>query len=68
MVDTYTTHIFISDKVADMLKIKYDYGTCRFKVVNHDPVWIKGTTKVKIYVGEWSGQVDLVVVKLEALS
>lgn len=54
MVGTGAPRTFISDKVAGRLKIKYDHGTRQFKVMNHEPVRIKGTTKVMIYIEEWS--------------
>ncbi|KAA0057276.1 uncharacterized protein E5676_scaffold279G00060 [Cucumis melo var. makuwa] len=66
MVDSGTTHNFITEAEAKRLRLRWEKDSGRMKVVNSIVLPIVGLVKqTMIKLGGWKGPVDFVVVKMD---
>ena len=66
MVDTGTTHNFITDREAKRLGLIFEKSPSRMKAVNSEAKGISGLVKVvPIKIGTWSGSTNMIAVPLD---
>ena len=66
LVDTGSTHNFVSNRVALELGLKTRINTGKVKAVNSQVKQIEGIARdVPISLGEYEGRVDLTVIELD---
>ena len=66
MVDSGTTHNFISEQEAHQLELKIEIDIGKMKVVNSEALSIVGVSKkISIHLGEWREDVDLLIVCMD---
>lgn len=65
MVDTGATHNFVADREVQRLGLDLSPQASHIKAVNSEAKPIKGVANVKLEIGCWAGQCDLMAVPLD---
>ncbi|GAV64353.1 gag-asp_proteas domain-containing protein, partial [Cephalotus follicularis] len=65
-VDTGATHSFLAERMVNRLGLRVDKHASRIKAVNSQAQAVAGMTHgVQIYIGDWVGKIDFMVVPLD---